>query len=164
MRAVSAQATKASGRCPATRVTCGRAFKSGQRTRPAIYRVFRPKCNGPRAVSAACIAMQRSQHKTSCHTWGDRQPTPGYSRTSSLRAPDRDRGKTIGARRRKMLKRREEGSKIEREGPVEEEEEEEDEEEEEEEVLGRGRRGQKVDKGERGGEGKWKERKRQKRE
>lgn len=38
--------------------------------------------------------MQRSQHKTSCHTWGDRQPTPGYSRTSArFEHSDRDEEK-----------------------------------------------------------------------
>lgn len=47
-----------------------------------------------RARAAACIAMQRSQHKTSCHTWGDRQPTPGYSRTSArFEHSDRDEEK-----------------------------------------------------------------------
>ena len=48
--------------------------------------------------------MQRSQHKTSCHTWGDRQPTPGYSRTSSLRASEQDRRETIEQRRREAEK------------------------------------------------------------
>ena len=57
-----------------------------------------------RAHGAACIAMQRSQHKTSCHTWGDRQPTPGYSRTSSLRASEQDRRETIEQRRREAEK------------------------------------------------------------
>lgn len=49
-----------------------------------------------RAHAAACIAMQRSRHKTSCHTWGDRQPTPGYSRTSA-RFETKKRG-TVGGR------------------------------------------------------------------
>lgn len=48
--------------------------------------------NARRVARAACIAMQRGQHKTSCHTWGDRQPTPGYSRTGA-RSEHRDEEK-----------------------------------------------------------------------
>lgn len=51
-----------------------------------------------RAHAAACIAMQRSRHKTSCHTWGDRQPTPGYSRTSArFEQRDEEKGDGRGA-------------------------------------------------------------------
>lgn len=80
-------------------VTCGRLFKSAawRDARWIHPRVFRSATLGPRrarARAAACIAMQRSQHKTSCHTWGDRQPTPGYSRTSArFEHSDRDEEK-----------------------------------------------------------------------
>lgn len=64
---------------------------------------FRAECNGLSHASAVCIAMRCRQHKTSCHTWGDRQPTPGYSRTSSrlsgFEAPEEDGTRTRGAAR-----------------------------------------------------------------
>lgn len=77
--------------------------------------MFRSATLGPRrarARAAACIAMQRSQHKTSCHTWGDRQPTPGYSRTSArFEHSDRDeeKGGRPGGRAERERENLEEG-------------------------------------------------------
>lgn len=64
------------------RVTCGRLFKNvatmlaGYISRVSSRGAQRSAPFGARARSplSACIAMRRSQHKTSCHTWGDRQP------------------------------------------------------------------------------------------
>lgn len=73
-------------------------------------RVSTEECNGPELAlaRALCITMRCRQHKTSCHTWGDRQPTPGYSRTGRLSASN------TGERRNENTGRGEEAGETER--------------------------------------------------